>query len=173
MNRTRGRTALATAALLLTVAAPAAYGTFDGGDTAPAVLHGGDTAPAALPGGDTAPAASPAPARGTPYVQTQLFFGTARPDGGPAVTERQFLAFVDAEVTPGFPAGLTVQRGHGQWRDATGTVEKERSYELILLYPVAAARTSDRRIEKIRRVYEKTFGQESVGRVDLRGDADF
>ncbi|MFK0111048.1 DUF3574 domain-containing protein [Streptomyces sp. NPDC091217] len=144
----RNRSALAVAGLLL-AGAPAAY-----------------TAVA-----DGRPAA--APARGKPYVETTLFFGTARPDGGPAVTDRQFMAFVDKEVTPDFPHGLTVQNGRGQWRDAHGTIEKERSYELILLYPESAATGSDRKIEEIRRAYEKAFAQESVGRVDERAQVDF
>ncbi|MEV5956374.1 DUF3574 domain-containing protein [Streptomyces sp. NPDC051987] len=114
-----------------------------------------------------------APARGGPYLETRLFFGTARPDGGPAVTDRQFTAFVDREVTPDFPDGLTVQNGRGQWRDTHGTIEKERSYVLTLLYPQSAARDGDRKIEEIRRAYEKAFAQESVGRVDEHVQADF
>jgi len=148
----RNRAALALAGLLLAAAAPTAYATLDT---------------------ETSPATSPVPARGTPYVETQLFFGTGRPDGGPAVTDRQFMAFVDKEVTPEFPGGLTVQSGRGQWRDANGRIEKERSYELILLYPVKAAGASDRKIEEIRRAYEKAFAQEAVARVDDRTRADF
>ncbi|MFJ9710539.1 DUF3574 domain-containing protein [Streptomyces sp. NPDC101234] len=144
----RNRSALAVAGLLL-AGAPAAY---------TAVADGRPSA---------------APARGKPYVETTLFFGTARPDGGPAVTDRQFMAFVDKEVTPDFPDGLTVQNGRGQWRDGHGTIEKERSYELILLYPESAATGSDRKIEEIRRAYEKAFAQESVGRVDERAQVDF
>lgn len=83
------------------------------------------------------------------------------------------MEFVDEEVTPGFPDGLTVQSGRGQWRDANGTIEKETSYELILLYPEARAQDGDRRIEGIRSAYEKTFGQEAVGRVDDRARVDF
>ncbi|MES5822482.1 DUF3574 domain-containing protein [Streptomyces sp. RG80] len=145
---TRTRAILATAALLLAVGAPTAYAGLDGADTA-------------------------VPQRGEPYVETSLFFGTERPDGGPAVTDRQFMTFVDEEVTPDFPDGLTVQNGRGQWRDAAGRIEKERSYELILLYPVARAGASDRKIEEIRRAYEKAFGQEAVGRVDDRVRVDF
>ncbi|MEV0172528.1 DUF3574 domain-containing protein [Streptomyces sp. NPDC050803] len=145
---TRGRAVLVTAGLLLAVAAPTAYATLDTDDSA-------------------------APARGEPYIETQLFFGTERPDGGPAVTDEQFMDFVDQEITPDFPNGFTVQTGRGQWRDANGTIEKERSYELILLYPVTEATTSDRKIEEIRRAYEKEFGQESVGRVDDRARVDF
>ncbi|CAL9381903.1 hypothetical protein SUDANB58_01073 [Streptomyces sp. enrichment culture] len=151
----RGRRALVTAGLLLAVAAPTAYATLDGdGDGTPSV-------------------AAAAPARGAPYAETRLLFGTERSDGEPAVTEEQFTAFVDEEVTPGFPDGLTVRSGRGQWRDASGRIQKERSYELILLYPVARAARSDRRIEEIRRAYEKAFAQESVGRVDLRARVDF
>ncbi|GHH18519.1 DUF3574 domain-containing protein [Streptomyces lanatus] len=145
---TRTRASLAAAGLLLAIGAPTAYATLD--DTAVAV-----------------------PSRGEPYIETQLFFGTARPDGGPAVTDEQFMAFVDEEVTPDFPDGLTIQAGRGQWRDASGAIEKERSYELILLYPRAQAPGSDRRIEEIRRAYEKAFGQEAVGRVDDEARVDF
>ncbi|MEV6484581.1 DUF3574 domain-containing protein [Streptomyces sp. NPDC051576] len=148
VHLTRNRAALAIAGLLLAVAAPTAYAGLDTDS-------------------------SPAPTRGKPYVETQLFFGTERPDGGPAVTDGQFMAFVDKEVTPDFPDGLTVQNGRGQWRDAHGKIEKERSYELILLYPVAAAGASDRKIEEVRRAYEKAYGQEAVGRVDDRTRADF
>ncbi|MEU2425436.1 DUF3574 domain-containing protein [Streptomyces sp. NPDC007851] len=147
----RNRSVLAAAGLLL-AGVPTAYTAY--------------TAPA-----DGAPAA--APVRGRPCVETRLLFGTARPDGGPAVTDRQFTAFVDQEVTPDFPGGLTVQTGRGQWRDAHGAIEKERSYELTLLYPESAAKSGDRKIEEIRRAYEKTFAQESVGRVDARARVDF
>lgn len=148
VHLTRTRATLLTAAVLLSVAAPTAYATLDDG-------------------------AEKAPPRGKPYVETQLFFGTARPDGGPAVTDTQFTRFVDREVTPDFPDGLTVQSGHGQWRDVGGTIEKERSYELILLYPVERAPANDRKIEEIRRAYEKAFGQEAVARVDDRARVDF
>lgn len=148
---TRIRAVLAAVGLLLAVAAPTAYATLDDADP-PAVAE---------------------PRRGQPYIETQLFFGTARPDGGPAVTDRQFMAFVDREVTPDFPDGLTIQSGRGQWRDASGAIEKERSYELILLYPQAEAQDSDRRIEEIRRAYEKAFGQEAVARVDDEARVDF
>ncbi|GAA4038801.1 DUF3574 domain-containing protein [Streptomyces shaanxiensis] len=151
---TRTRAVLTAVGLLLAVGAPTAYATLDDDTSA-------------------APAASSAPARGEPYIETRLFFGTARPDGGPAVTDKQFMAFVDKEVTPDFPDGLTIQSGRGQWRDASGTIEKERSYELILLYPRAQAQSSDRKIEEIRRAYEKAFGQEAVARVDDRARVDF
>lgn len=77
---TRARVAGAAAACLLGVGAPTAYAAFTEDATTGSVV---------------------APARGTPYVETRLFFGTERPDGGPAVTDEQFMDFVDREVTPG------------------------------------------------------------------------
>ncbi|MEU8822113.1 DUF3574 domain-containing protein [Streptomyces sp. NPDC048636] len=114
-----------------------------------------------------------APARGAAYVETRLFFGTGRPDGGPPVTEKQFLAFVDRTVTPRFPAGLTIRDARGQWRDRSGAIERERSYEVVLLYPVAEARTHDPRIEHIRTAYERKYAQESVARADAPARVDF
>ncbi|OII66536.1 DUF3574 domain-containing protein [Streptomyces sp. CC77] len=144
--------AAAVAAALVAVAAPVASAGFD------------DGAP---------PAATTAPAGAEPFAETRLFFGTERPDGGPAVTDREFTAFVDREVTPRFPDGLTVQEGHGQWRGADGTVVRERSYELVLLYPSAQAGASGPKIERIRQAYRQQFGQESVARVDDRVRVDF
>lgn len=116
--------------------------------------------------GAAAPAACAAPVAGRPYVETRLFFGTARPDGGPAVTERQFRRFVDTVITPGFPEGLTIQPGSAQYRDAHGIIERERSYEVTLPHPRSRLRIDNPRIERIRASYDKAFGQESVARVD-------
>ncbi|MER5360557.1 DUF3574 domain-containing protein [Streptomyces sp. NPDC002785] len=128
--------------------------------------------------GDEAPAASPSTAsavatRGKAYIETRLFFGTERPDGRPEVTDRQFRAYIDEEVTPRFPNGPTIHDGRGQWRDFHGVIERERSYELTLLYPASEARVRDARIERIRDAYEKAYAQESVARLEERTTADF
>ncbi|KAA6214641.1 DUF3574 domain-containing protein [Streptomyces albofaciens JCM 4342] len=138
---------------------------------------GAPTAYAALTDDDRPAATSAAvpsrQAEGRPYIETSLLFGTARPNGGPPVTDKEFHAFVDAYVTPRFPAGLTVQDGYGQYRDSHGTIERERSYELILLYPTSEAGPNDPKIEQIRAAYLKRFGQESVARIDDRARVDF
>ncbi|WP_306806538.1 DUF3574 domain-containing protein [Streptomyces sp. DH12] len=161
--RARGRTALAAAGLLLLVGAPTAYAALDGG--------AGPAAPGATPGPTAWGSAAPAGAR--LHAETRLLFGTERADGGPAVTDRQFTEFVDREVTPLFPAGLTVQEGRGQWRDASGRIQRERSYELVLLYPAAEAAAAHPRVERVRESYRRAFGQESVARVDDRVRVDF
>ncbi|WP_433571040.1 DUF3574 domain-containing protein [Streptomyces sp. CA-251247] len=155
---------------VLTLAAPSATAALDGPEPKAAAVT-------AVPGTVTeVPAAAtevPAAAAGSAYVETRLFFGTERPDGGPDVTDEQFMAFVDRSVTPGFPDGLTVQDGRGQWRDANGTIEKERSYELTLLYPASQARARGPLIERIREAYRAAYGQESVARLDEPTLADF
>jgi hypothetical protein len=153
----RQRTLLAVAGAavaVLAVGAPAARATLDDG-------HRASRTPSAVA------------TRGDAYIETRLLFGTQRPDGGPDVTDAQFMAFIDRSVTPDFPEGLTVQEGRGQWRDSNGLIERERSYELILLYPTAEARARDARIERIRDVYAQEFGQESVARLDEPTSVDF
>ena len=85
----------------------------------------------------------PAARRGASrFVRTELFFGTAKPIG--AVTEEEFRGFVDAEVTPRFPDGLTVIKGDGQFRGEDDVLVKEQSFVLILLYPSDGFLTSSR-----------------------------
>ncbi|MEV5509847.1 DUF3574 domain-containing protein [Streptomyces orinoci] len=153
-SKPRLRAAAVTAAAVLAVGAPTAY--------------------AALgTGGDTAPDPRAAATRGKSYIGTHLFFGTGRPDGKPAVTDRQFMDFVSQRVTPRFPDGLTVQDARGQWRGRNGAVVRERSYQLTVLYPKSEARVRDRDIEAIRTAYKRAFAQESVLRADDMESVDF
>jgi hypothetical protein len=99
-----------------------------------------------------------------PFARTELFFGTAKPDG--VVTEDEFRTFIDEEVTPRFPDGLTLVKGDGQFKGSDGIIVKEQSFVLILLYASDSYTDSSRRIERIRRLYAKRFQQESVLRVD-------
>jgi uncharacterized protein DUF3574 len=98
------------------------------------------------------------------FARTELFFGTAKPVG--VVTEDEFFDFVDQEVTPRFPDGLTVVRAEGQFRGGNGEVIKEDSFVLILLHPLEDFRENSRKINTIRRLYRMQFQQESVLRVD-------
>ncbi|WP_167155452.1 MULTISPECIES: DUF3574 domain-containing protein [Streptomyces] len=110
---------------------------------------------------------------GSPYLATHLYFGTGRHNGEPPITDDQFMKFVADVITPRFPSGLTIQQGRGQWRDKTGSINKEISYELTVLYPAGEARRHNPDIEYIRRLYCSMYGLESVGRADVRAQADF
>ena len=99
------------------------------------------------------------------FARTELFFGTEKPEG-PPVSDDDFRGFLDSQITPRFPDGLTVVKGDGQFKDSEGDIIKEASFILILLYPIESVKDSNRRIERIRRCYLRQFDQESVLRVD-------
>jgi hypothetical protein len=110
----------------------------------------------------TAAPAAPSAVEQTPgdsYKRTELFFGGNRPDGS-VISPADFELFLDKEVTPAFPDGLTWLEAHGQWMGG-----KENSYQLILLYPYSNRKAS-REIEEIRTDYKRQFQQESVLRAD-------
>jgi hypothetical protein len=124
----------------------------------------------------TVPAAAAAPqgnnARvGSNWARTELFFGTSMPNGG-VVSDEQFKAFLDSEITPRFPDGLTVLTGYGQFKTSSGVIVQERSFVLILLYP-SSSHESNRHIEDIRNLYKARFNQESVLRADTNNVVSF
>ncbi|WP_086849144.1 DUF3574 domain-containing protein [Amycolatopsis kentuckyensis] len=98
------------------------------------------------------------------WKRTELFFGTGKPDGT-EVTDKEFAAFSDRELTPAFPDGFTRLDGSGQWRGGSGSIVREHTHVVVLLYPFAH-RDAERQIEEVRADYKKQFQQESVLRSD-------
>ncbi len=80
------------------------------------------------------------------------------------MNEAEFQGFVDTEVSPRFPAGLTVLSGAGHYRNAQGARIEEGTKVLVLLYPPSAA--DSQAVERIRAAYRARFQQESVLRAD-------
>jgi Protein of unknown function (DUF3574) len=111
------------------------------------------------------------PAQSDLWTRTELFFGSAQPDGS-MVSEAEFRKFLDQEVTPRFPDGLTLFVGLGQFRQASGIVVQERSMLLVLLYPTDQPDSAGR-IEAIREAYKRRFRQESVLRLDTQARVSF
>lgn len=99
------------------------------------------------------------------FLRTELFFGTDRKNA-PAVTEEEWQQFLNAEITPRFPDGLTVLTGYGQFRNSAGQIIRETSFLVILLYPESDRKDKSNQIEQIRERYKQQFQQESVLRVD-------
>ena len=99
------------------------------------------------------------------YLRTELFFGMDKPTGG-VVSEDEWQRFVADIVTPRFPEGFTIDDALGQYLDGKILV-REKSKQLILIYPRKYKTASSRRIEEIRAAYIKAFDQKSVLRVDL------
>jgi hypothetical protein len=117
-------------------------------------------------GTSTAAPSGPSHSPGEPYKRTELYFGGSLQDGTP-ITPAEFELFLDKEVTPAFPDGLTWIEAHGQWMGG-----KEESYLLILLYPYSD-RDANREIEEIRTDYKAQFDQESVLRADSSDRVSF
>lgn len=98
------------------------------------------------------------------WVRTELYFGTMKPDNQ-QVTEAEFAAFVEKEVTERFPDGLTLLTGYGQFRNSAGAIIREKSFVLILFYP-PQQQDANKKVQEIRDSYKTSFQQESVLRVD-------
>lgn len=108
--------------------------------------------------------------QGESFAKTELLFGMSKPNNT-VITESEFQHFVDQEVTPRFPDGLTVLSAIGQFKTTNQDIIKEKSKLLLLLYPFN--RDSDRKIEQIRQAYQKIFQQQSVLRLDARSCVSF
>lgn len=117
---------------------------------------------ALLPGMRAAETARPTAAAEV-WARTELYFGTNKLNG--EVTDDEFRIFVDTEVTPLFPDGLTLLTGYGQFRSSSGTLIREKSHVLILFYP-PQMRDANKNVQEIREIYKRVHGQESVLRVD-------
>ncbi|KAA0598288.1 hypothetical protein J2848_001376 [Azospirillum lipoferum] len=109
-----------------------------------------------------APLACAAYAAG-PMIEAQLFFGRNIGDAL-GVSEGDWADFLNAEVTPRFPNGLTVTDGSGHWRDMeTGRLVREPSKILTLLADGDPATL--RLIREIVDLYKGRFHQQSVALV--------
>lgn len=94
-----------------------------------------------------------------PVTTAELVFGR-NIGAAPGVSDADWQAFLDAEVTPRFPDGLTVADAAGQWRGVGGVVVAEPSKTLLL---VLKGEPDERaRIDAIRSAYKARFRQESV-----------
>jgi hypothetical protein len=99
------------------------------------------------------------------WMQATLYFGLSRPDGS-LVSRDAWEKFVDAEITPRFPDGLTIVEAQGQYRDSTGAVRKEPSRMVVILYPRHSRAQADDRLRQVAAAYAAAFDQESVLRAD-------
>jgi hypothetical protein len=113
------------------------------------------------------------PAHGQHWVDTRLYFGLGpadAPDKG--VPEAAWREFLDKEVTPRFPAGLSVIDVYGQWQGKQEkSPERIRTKLLIIDYPATAENAA--RIEAIRAAWKQRTGDQSVMKVTEPADVSF
>jgi len=138
-------------------------------------LHGFVSAQTAAPSATSSTLqgdrAHPAHAQG--WVDTRLYFGLGpanAPDKG--VSEAAWRGFLDQEVTPRFPAGLSVVDVYGQWEGVQEkSPERIRSKMLIIDYPATVVNAA--KIEAIRAAWKQKTGDQSVMKVTEPADVSF
>ncbi len=100
----------------------------------------------------------------------QLFFG--RNVGSvEGVSDAEWAQFVDEEVTPRFPDGFSISDAQGQWREAGGTVVRERSKVLTLV--LTSKSDEAEALDAIRAAYKTRFHQDAVLRIETGTCAGF
>jgi hypothetical protein len=116
-------------------------------------------------------AAHPASTQG--WVDTKLYFGLGladHPEQG--ISEQDWRAFLDKEVTPRFPSGLSVTDVYGQWQGKTETApERLRSKMLVIYY--ADTKENRDKIAAIRTAWKQKTGDQSVLQVTEPADVSF
>jgi hypothetical protein len=123
-------------------------------------------ATAALQGDPARPAAAQ-------WLRSELYFGVGPAgvsDGG--VGEMRWRAFLDREVTPRFPDGLTVFEAYGQWRSGgQSEPSRLRSKVLVILHEDTPANRAA--IDAIRLAWKTANLAHSVLLVTERADVSF
>jgi len=96
------------------------------------------------------------------WLRCELYFGVGTfgaPDDG--VAEMRWLAFLDREVTPRFPDGLTVLDAYGQWRGHPNEQPSRlRSKMLVILCEDTPATRAS--IDAIRTAFKAATHDKSV-----------
>jgi hypothetical protein len=95
-----------------------------------------------------------------PQQVVELMFGRKVP-GRSAVTEDEWERFLDHEIIPRFPEGLTVLSAVGQWHDhSSNRIVREPSKIVLIVLPGKDADMA--RVKEIAEAYKSRFKQQSV-----------
>jgi len=111
------------------------------------------------------------------WVRTALYFGLVvisdqGEEANAAANEKRWREFLDREVTPRFPDGLSVFDIYGQWRtQGQSHIERLHSKVVMLLHADAPKQRAD--IDAIRAAWKKETGDLSVLRVTQPADVSF
>ena len=104
------------------------------------------------------------------WMETEIFFGRNTTGGG-EVSEEDFNKFLEDVVTREFPAGLTVFDSYGQMKDDTGTIQKQATKVVFLVYEKSAE--NDEAIKRVIDSYREMFDQPQVMRTTTPIDVEF
>jgi hypothetical protein len=107
------------------------------------------------------------------WVDTKLYFGLGpadNPDKG--ISEAKWRDFLDSEVTPRFPAGLSVLDVYGQW-ESKGSSTPERLRSKLLVIDYEDNQDNRAKIAAIRAAWKQKTGDQSVLMVTAPADVSF
>jgi hypothetical protein len=113
------------------------------------------------------------PGQTSGWVDTKLYFGLGpadRPEKG--ISEAQWRDFLDKEVTPRFPDGLSVVDVYGQWQGQKNPAP-ERLRSKLLIVDYQDSRENRDKVEAIRSAWKRETGDLSVLRVTQPVDVSF
>ena len=92
-------------------------------------------------------------------IQVDLYLGRSQPDGD-LIADEDFVAFIDTEITPRFPDGLTVWEANGRYQDASGSIIAEPSNVVRLVFLDTQA--NEAALMEVIQAYIAQFEQETV-----------
>lgn len=107
------------------------------------------------------------------WVETKLYFGLGpadHPEQG--IGEARWRQFLDREVTPLFPAGLSVFDVYGQWQGKQETAPERIHTKVLVIYNPDTAENRAK-IDAIRSAWKKITGDQSVLKVTEPADVSF
>ncbi|WMJ70274.1 DUF3574 domain-containing protein [Stenotrophomonas sp. 24(2023)] len=107
------------------------------------------------------------PAKASGWVRSELYFGVGEEQGAgnrpqaDTISDAQWREFLDKEVTPRFPDGLTVFDAYGQWLfRGDAAPNRLRTKVLVVLHEDTPQRRAD--IEAIRLAWKQKTHHQSV-----------
>ena len=119
----------------------------------------------------TGDAAHPGHTQG--WVDTKLYFGLGpADDANKGISEADWRGFLDKEVTPRFPDGLSVVDVYGQWL-SKGAAAPERLRSKMLLIDYPDNQENRAKIAAIRAAWKQKTGDQSVLMVSEPADVSF
>lgn len=111
----------------------------------------------ALAGCQTAPPKPLCPAGQAQLRTAQVFLAAKAPA---KLNDVDIRRFVDQEVTPRFPDGVTVVDGGGQWKGDENQLIRDAAKVLMIVLPATGDPVGQ--VEAVRAAYRAKFKQESV-----------
>ncbi|HEY2706452.1 MAG TPA: DUF3574 domain-containing protein [Caulobacteraceae bacterium] len=103
-------------------------------------------------------------------MTAELYFGRSIGEHA-QVSEADWSDFVDQQITPRFPDGLSVNDVYGQWRTPKGQFVREASKALFLV--LDGTPDERQRLDLVRNAYKLRFHQQSVMMVEQQACVAF